>query len=125
MPSTILIVDDSRTVLTMVRQALEADHHQVIEATDGVAALAVLDMGPADLVITDVNMPEMDGLKLVRALRDRAGYRVTPILVLTTESGDEIKQRGRDAGATGCLVKPFNPDQLRKTVEHVSRRSQP
>ena len=125
MPSTILIVDDSRTVRTMVRQALEADHHQVIEATDGVAALAALDMGPADLVITDVNMPEMDRLKLVRALRGRPGYRFTPILVLTTESGDEIKQRGREAGATGWLVKPFNPDQLRKTVEHVSRRRQP
>ena len=125
MPSTILIVDDSRTVRTMVRQALEADHHQVVEATDGVAALAALDMGPADLVITDVNMPEMDGLKLVRVLRDRPGYRFTPILVLTTESGDEIKQRGREAGATGWLVKPFNPDQLRKTVEHVSRRRQP
>lgn len=125
MPSTILIVDDSRTVRTMVRQALEADHHQVVEATDGVAALAALDMGPADLVITDVNMPEMDGLKLVRALRDRPAYRFTPILVLTTESGDDIKQRGREAGATGWLVKPFNPDQLRKTVEHVSRRRQP
>ena len=125
MPSTILIVDDSRTVRTMVRQALEADHHQVVEATDGVAALAALDMGPADLVITDVNMPEMDGLRLVRALRDSPGYRFTPILVLTTESGDEIKQRGREAGATGWLVKPFNPDQLRKTVEHVSRRRQP
>src|SRR3990167_5822319 len=124
MPSTILIVDDSRTVRTMVRQALEADHHQVIEATDGVAALAALDMGPADLVITDVNMPEMDGLKLVRALRDRPAYRFIPILVLTTESGDEIKQRGGGAGATGWLVKPFTPEHLRKTVQHVFRRRQ-
>lgn len=124
MPSTILIVDDSRTVRTMVRQALEADQHQVVEATDGVAALAALDTGPADLVITDVNMPEMDGLRLVRALRDRPDYRFIPILVLTTESGDEIKQRGREAGATGWLVKPFNPEQLRKTVQHVVRRRQ-
>lgn len=121
MPSTIMIVDDSRTVRSMVRGALEADHHQVIEATDGVAALAALDTASADMVITDVNMPEMDGLKLVRALRERPRYRFTPILVLTTEGGAEMKQRGREAGATGWLVKPFNPDQLRQTVLHVFR----
>ena len=121
MPSTIMIVDDSRTVRSMVRGALEADHHQVIEATDGVTALAALETASADMVITDVNMPEMDGLKLVRALRERPRYRFTPILVLTTESGADMKQRGREAGATGWLVKPFNSDQLRHTVQHVFR----
>ena len=121
MPSTILIVDDSRTMRNMVRGALEADHHQVVEASDGLAALAALDATPADLVITDVNMPEMDGLNLVRALRERPRYRFTPILVLSTEGGAEMKQRGREAGATGWLVKPFNPDQLRQTVLHVFR----
>ncbi len=121
MSSTIMIVDDSRTVRCMVRGALEVDHHQVIEATDGVAALAALETASADMVITDVNMPEMDGLKLVRALRERPRYRFTPILVLTTEGGAEMKQRGREAGATGWLVKPFNPDQLRRTVLHVFR----
>jgi two-component system chemotaxis response regulator CheY len=120
-PSTILIVDDSRTMRSMVRGALEADHHQVIEAIDGVTALATLETASADMVITDVNMPEMDGLKLVRALRERPRYRFTPILVLTTEGGAEMKQRGREAGATGWLVKPFNPDQLRQTVLHVFR----
>jgi two-component system, chemotaxis family, chemotaxis protein CheY len=120
-PSTILIVDDSRTMRSMVRGALEADHHQVIEAIDGVTALATLETESADMVITDVNMPEMDGLKLVRALRERPRYRFTPILVLTTEGGAEMKQRGREAGATGWLVKPFNPDQLRQTVLHVFR----
>lgn len=121
MPSTILIVDDSRTMRSMVRGALEADHHQVIEATDGVTALAALETASADMVITDVNMPEMDGLKLVRALRESRRHRFTPILVLTTEGGAEMKQRGREAGATGWLVKPFNPDQLRQTVLHVFR----
>jgi two-component system chemotaxis response regulator CheY len=116
-----MIVDDSRTVRSLVREALEVDHHQVVEATDGVAALAALETASADMVITDVNMPEMDGLKLVRALRERPRYRFTPILVLTTEGGAEMKQRGREAGATGWLVKPFKPDQLRQTVLHVFR----
>jgi two-component system chemotaxis response regulator CheY len=105
----------------MVRGALELDNHQVVEATDGVAALGALETTAADLVITDVNMPEMDGLRLVRALRERPRYRFTPILVLSTEGGAEMKLRGREAGATGWLVKPFNPDQLRQTVLHVLR----
>ncbi len=121
MSATILIVDDSKTVRSMVRGALEADHHRVVEAIDGSAALAALEREPADLVITDVNMPEMDGLTLVRALRGLVRYRLTPILVLTTEKGDNIKQRGREAGATGWLVKPFDPEQLRQTVLRVLR----
>jgi two-component system chemotaxis response regulator CheY len=123
MPSTILIVDDSPTMRSMVRGALEADRHRVFEATDGRAALSALDSAAADLVITDINMPEMDGLTLVRALRERAQYRFTPTLVLTTEASKEMKQRGREAGATGWLVKPFDPDQLRRTVLQVLRRS--
>lgn len=121
MTATILIVDDSATMRRMVKGALEADQHRVVEAGDGRAALTTLDSTPADLVITDVNMPEMDGLSLVRALRQRERYRFTPILVLTTESGDAIKQQGREAGATGWLVKPFHPDRLRQTVAHVLR----
>jgi two-component system chemotaxis response regulator CheY len=122
MPSTILIVDDSPTMRSMVRGALEADHHAVVEATDGVSALAALEQTRADLVITDVNMPEMDGLALVRALRRRPRHRFTPALVLTTEASVEMKRRGREAGATGWLVKPFDPDVLRQTVLHVLRR---
>jgi two-component system chemotaxis response regulator CheY len=122
MPTTILIVDDSRTMRSMVRGALEADQHHVVEAPDGAAALVALEATPADMVITDVNMPEMDGLKLVRALRERPHYRFTPILVLTTEAGVEMKQRGREAGATGWLVKPFDSDRLRQTVLQVLRR---
>lgn len=123
--STILVVDDSRTMRSMVRGALEADRHHVVEATDGLHALSTLETTRADMVITDVNMPEMDGLRLCRALRERQQYRFTPILVLTTESGADMKQRGREAGATGWLVKPFNPDQLRQTVLHVLRRRSP
>lgn len=127
MPSTILIVDDSRMMRTMVRGALEADRHDVVEASDGRVALETLEQMayPADLVITDVNMPDMDGLSLVRALRAGARHRFTPILVLTTESGDTVKRQGREAGATGWLVKPFDPGQLRQVVQRVlkGRRS--
>jgi two-component system, chemotaxis family, chemotaxis protein CheY len=119
MSATILIVDDSRIVRTMVRDALEADAHQVVEAPDAKGALQTVDRVPADLVITDVNMPDGDGIALVRALRERPRERFIPILVLTTESGDEMKQRGREAGATGWLVKPFDPDRLRETVRRV------
>jgi two-component system chemotaxis response regulator CheY len=123
MPATILIADDSRTMRDMVRAVLEADHHSVVEAPDGRQALAVAQAHAADLVITDVNMPVMDGLALVRALRERAEYRFTPILVLTTETGDDMKQRGRAAGATGWLVKPFDPERLRQTVRKILGRA--
>jgi len=119
MPATILIVDDSKILRTMVRDALEADQHRVVEAADAGAALHSVDMMPPDLVITDVNMPDTDGITLVRALRERPRERFIPILVLTTEAGDEMKQRGRAAGATGWLVKPFDPARLRETVRRV------
>jgi two-component system chemotaxis response regulator CheY len=122
MPATILIADDSRTMRVMVRAALEADQHLVVEAPDGREALATAETRSADLVITDVNMPQMDGLTLVRALRALTEYRFTPILVLTTESGEDVKQRGRAAGATGWLVKPFDPDRLRQIVRQVLAR---
>lgn len=122
MSATILIVDDSRTVRTMVRGALEAEHYQVVEAPDGASALKTLEASPADMVITDVNMPEMDGIHLVKAVREMPSYRFTPILVLTTEDGVDMKQRGREAGATGWLVKPFDPERLRQTVLQVLRR---
>jgi two-component system chemotaxis response regulator CheY len=125
MRSKILIVDDSRTMRDIVREALEAGQHEVLEAADGQAALAVLSSVAArkdrtvDLVITDVIMPEMDGLSLVRALREDASHRSLPILILSTEGSDEMKQRGREAGATGWLVKPFHPQRLREVVGRV------
>ena len=122
MPSTILIADDSSTMRRMVRAALEAAQHNVVEAPDGRAALDRSATVAADLVITDVNMPEMDGLTLVRELRAQPSYRFTPILVLTTEDGADMKQRGREAGATGWLVKPFDAERLRQTVAFVLGR---
>jgi two-component system chemotaxis response regulator CheY len=119
MSATILIVDDSKIVRTMLRDALEADQHHVVEAPDVKEALQAVDSVPADLVITDVNMPDGDGISLVRALRERPRERFIPILVLTTEAGEAMKQRGRDAGATGWLVKPFEPTRLRETVRRV------
>jgi two-component system chemotaxis response regulator CheY len=119
MPATILIVDDSKILRTMVRDALEVDQHHVVEAPDAKSALQTVESVPADLVITDVNMPDGDGISLVRALRERPRERFIPILVLTTEASDAMKQRGREAGATGWLVKPFDPTRLRETVRRV------
>lgn len=121
--TTILIVDDSRTTRALVRGALEPDRHRVIEAFDGENALESVTTTPLDLVITDVNMPAMDGLTLVKSLRGLREYRFLPILVLTAEAGEDMKQRGREAGATGWLVKPFDAERLRQTVRSVLRRS--
>ena len=121
MTATILIVDDSATMRALVRGALEADQHAVVEAPNGEVALATLaGMSTGiDLVITDVIMPQMDGLSLTRALRDDPRFAATPILVLTTEATPAQKERGRAAGATGWLVKPFHPDMLRRTVRQT------
>ena len=121
MGARVLVIDDSRSIRSMVRAALEAGGHQVLESPDGRAALATLETSPVDLILTDVNMPVMDGLALTRAVRQLDRHRTTPVLILTTEAGDDMKQRGRAAGATGWLVKPFNPDQLRQVVEKVLR----
>jgi len=119
MPATILVVEDSKTVRALIRAALLADDYRVVEAPGAREALITLEATPVDLVITDVNMPDIDGLTFTRTLRARPGERSTPILVLTTENGEAMKQRGREAGATGWLVKPFHPDQLRDTVRRV------
>jgi two-component system chemotaxis response regulator CheY len=119
MPATILVVEDSKTVRALIRAALLADDYRVVEAPGAREALTALEDTPVDLVITDVNMPDIDGLTFTRTLRARPRERSTPILVLTTEDGEAMKQRGREAGATGWLVKPFRPDQLRDTVRRV------
>jgi two-component system chemotaxis response regulator CheY len=117
--STILIVDDSATMRALVRQALEPDGHTVLEAAQGAAALAALEQTAVDLVITDVIMPEMDGLGLTRRLRADEALRRIPVLILTTEATPAMKERGRTAGATGWLVKPFHPDTLRQAVRRA------
>lgn len=116
----ILAVDDSPSMRQMVGLTLRSAGHEVLSAVDGVDALGKASCGePLDLVITDVNMPNMDGLTLVRELRRLPQYRGVPLLVLTTEDGPERKQEGRAAGATGWIVKPFDPERLLATVGRV------
>jgi two-component system chemotaxis response regulator CheY len=108
----ILAVDDSPSMREMVAAVLRDSGYQVVEAEDGVKALEVARSQSVDVVLTDQNMPNMDGLSLVRNLRNLPAYKDTPIMMLTTESSAEMKQKGRDAGATGWMVKPFDPDKL-------------
>lgn len=115
----ILAVDDSAAMRQMVGITLTGAGHEVQQAADGREALAIAERQKFDLVITDVNMPVMDGLTLVRHLRNLPSYRGVPLLVLTTEATTEKKLEGKAAGATGWLVKPFNPDRLLATVAKV------
>ena len=116
---TILAVDDSATMREMVAFVLESAGYRVIEAEDGAQGLDRATATNVDLVITDQNMPNMDGLTLVRSLRELRDYKTTPILLLTTESSAEMKQKGRDAGATGWMVKPFDPDKLVRMLKAI------
>lgn len=116
---TILAVDDSASMRQMVAFTLKGAGFGVIEAVDGVDALAKAKGSKVDLVLTDVNMPRMDGISLIKELRTLPNYKFTPILMLTTESGSDKKGEGKSAGATGWIVKPFNPDQLLATIKKV------
>lgn len=116
---TILTVDDSTSMRQMVRATLEAAGYDVVEAVDGQEALDFARNRSVDLVISDVNMPRMDGITLVGQLRALATYRLTPLLLLTTESSQEKKLEGKRAGATGWIVKPFNPAQLIATLNRL------
>ncbi|MFY9070703.1 response regulator [Aliarcobacter butzleri] len=119
----LLIVDDSTMLRDMLNYALnEGGYTNVTEAVDGVDGLAKAKDTNFDLIITDVNMPNMDGLTLIGELRKLSQYSKTPILVLTTERSDEMKAKGKMAGATGWIVKPFVPDQLLKAVNIVLSR---
>lgn len=118
--TVVLTVDDSASMRQMVSYTLRRGGYDVLEASDGVEALALLDRSPADVVITDQNMPNMDGLALTRALRADARWSKVPILVLTTEGDQSLKQAGREAGATGWLLKPFDPVRLLQVVGQVA-----
>jgi two-component system, chemotaxis family, chemotaxis protein CheY len=118
MTKTILTVDDSVSVRQMVRFTLEEAGYQVIDAQDGRDALAKL-TGAVKLVITDLNMPQLDGIGLIRAVRADSSYKGLPIVMLTTESQDTRKQEGRAAGATGWIVKPFTQQQLVAVVKRI------
>jgi len=116
----LLIVDDSTMLRDMLSYALnEGGYNNIVEAVDGVDGLEKAKFDKFDLIITDVNMPNMDGLTYVEELRKIPQYSTTPILVLTTERSDEMKTKGKAAGATGWIVKPFVPDQLLKAVNIV------
>jgi two-component system chemotaxis response regulator CheY len=119
MSTRILTVDDSCSMRSMVRGALESAGYEVHEAGGGEEALGFLGRSAVDLVITDFYMPGMDGLALLAQIRGMRQYRFTPVLLLSTEHAEEMKQRGRAAGATGWLVKPFQPEQLRDVVARV------
>lgn len=117
--ASILAVDDSASMRQMVSFTLKGAGYQVVEATDGIEALKAAKSGKFDLVLSDVNMPNMDGIELVKELRQLADYKFTPVLMLTTESAGDMKMQGKQAGATGWIVKPFNPDQLLNTIKRV------
>ena len=122
MNKTILTVDDSRTMRDMLAMALNGAGFTVVQAVDGEDGLAVLDAHTAqvDVIITDINMPKLDGFGFIEGVRKDQRHRATPILVLTTESDDAKKQRARQAGATGWIVKPFNPDKLVDAIRRVA-----
>lgn len=115
----ILTVDDSSTMRQMITFTLKGANFDVLEAGDGVEALEVAPGKKLALIITDVNMPRMDGLTLVARLRALPEFKFTPILVLTTESDASMKQKGKEAGATGWIVKPFSPEKLLDVVNKV------
>ncbi len=118
---SILAVDDSASMRQMVSFTLKGAGYNVIEAVDGQQALDLAKGQSVDLVLTDQNMPRMDGITLVRTLRALPSYSATPMLILTTESSDDMKTRGKAAGATGWLVKPFDPNKLLEVIRKVIR----
>jgi len=117
---TVLTIDDSRTMREMLNMALVQAGYRVLQAVDGVEGLEVLRAEGADVVITDINMPRLDGFGVIEGVRADPSHRATPILVLTTESDATKKERARAAGATGWIVKPFNPTKLVDAIRRVA-----
>ena len=117
----ILTVDDSMSLRRMVKTVLESAGYSVIEAADGADALTKLDGREFDLIISDINMPNMNGIDLARQIRRLVDYQFVPIVLLTSESGADKKQKAKEAGATGWMVKPFTPDQLVAVVNKIVR----
>ena len=118
---SILAVDDSASMRQMVSFTLKSAGFQVTEAVDGQDAFDKASTRTFDLVLTDQNMPKLDGIGLTKKLREHPQFKSTPILILTTESSDQMKQAGRAAGATGWLVKPFDPAKLIEVIRKVIR----
>lgn len=118
MGATILTVDDSKSIRQMVSFTLQQAGYEVLEAVDGQEALGKLS-SQVKLVLSDLNMPNLDGIGLIKQIRANPAYKFLPVIMLTTESQDGKKQEGKAAGATGWIVKPFNPDQLLAVVKKV------
>ena len=118
---SILAVDDSPSMRKMVSFTLTGAGYNVVEAVDGQDALEKAESHNIDLVLADQNMPRLDGIGLTRRLREHPKFKSIPILILTTESSDQMKQAGRAAGATGWLVKPFDPNKLIEVIQKVIR----
>jgi two-component system, chemotaxis family, chemotaxis protein CheY len=119
MAKTILAVDDSPSIRQMVAFTLKSSGYEVVEAVDGMDGLEKARSKTVSLILSDQNMPRMDGLTMIKTLRGMSQYKTVPILMLTTESSDAMKQQGRAAGATGWLVKPFDPQKLIEVVKKV------
>lgn len=122
MSAQILTVDDSASVRMAIRIALSGAGYSVAEAGNGLEALAKLQAGHFDMVVTDLNMPQMDGLTMIRELRKMPGQAGIPVIFITTESDDGMKSQAKAAGATGWLVKPFQPDQIVRVARKVLGR---
>jgi len=122
MGRTAITVDDASTIRRMISFTLRGAGHEVLEAADGMEALTLLKARSVDLVISDINMPRMDGIELTRQLRALDRHKATPILLLTTESDPAMKNKGKLAGATGWLVKPFQQEQLLAVVAKIFAR---
>jgi two-component system chemotaxis response regulator CheY len=120
MSLTVLTVDDSKTMRQMLQHALVSAGFNVVQAEDGVHGLEVLSQSTPDAIVTDINMPRMDGFGFIEGVRRQDEYRAIPILVLTTESDGEKKERARRAGATGWIVKPFDPVKLVSAIQRVT-----
>ena len=121
MSKAVLAIDDSPSIRQMVAFTLKNAGYDVVEANDGMDGLAKAKAQGFNLVLTDQNMPRMDGISLTKKLREHPKFKGTPILILTTESSDQMKQAGRAAGATGWLVKPFDPVKLIEVIGKVIR----
>lgn len=120
MTLSVLAVDDSRTIREMIRATLTPAGFAVETADNGLFGLEALDQARPDVIITDVNMPRMNGFEFISAVRNIAEHRTTPILVLTTEAAMDLKLKARAAGATGWIVKPFDPEKLVKALQMVA-----
>jgi two-component system chemotaxis response regulator CheY len=119
MAKTIMIVDDSASLRQVVSIALKGAGYDVIEGCDGRDALSKLTGQKVNLIVSDVNMPNMDGITLVQEVKKLPAYRFTPVIMLTTEAGDDKKMAGKTAGAKAWMVKPFRPDELLMAVSKL------